>query len=48
MAPVTRREGWKMTSDGTFWGGILLVASVGSLLLVIFLAATNRLGGPTG
>lgn len=35
----SRLRGWKVTSDGTFWGGILMFSSVSSLVAVIFVTA---------
>lgn len=40
---MTRTKRRKFSTDGAFWGGVLTLCSVGSLLAVIFLAATGRL-----
>ncbi|MGW3949617.1 hypothetical protein ACWEKM_01275 [Streptomyces sp. NPDC004752] len=32
---MRRLRGWKVTTDGAFWGGVLMVSSVGGLLAVI-------------
>lgn len=39
-------RGWKVTSDGAFWGGVLMVGSVGGLLAVIAMAVTARQSAP--
>ncbi|MFE2376053.1 hypothetical protein [Streptomyces sp. NPDC059398] len=41
-----RTDGWKVTSDGAFWGGVLMVGSVGGLLAVIAVAMTARQPAP--
>ncbi|WP_328326755.1 MULTISPECIES: hypothetical protein [unclassified Streptomyces] len=45
-AHVRRARGWKVTSDGAFWGGVLMVGSVGGLLAVIAMAVTARHPAP--
>lgn len=37
-----RARGWKVTADGAFWGGVLVVSSVGGLVAVTALAVTAR------
>lgn len=34
-------RGWKVTADGAFWGGVLVISTVGGLLAVIVVAVTR-------
>ncbi|WP_406000082.1 hypothetical protein [Streptomyces sp. NBC_00829] len=39
---MSRLRGWKVTTDGAFWGGVLVVSSVGGLLAVIVVALSHQ------
>lgn len=40
---MRRLKGWKVSSDGAFWGGILVTLCTASLLTVIGLALSDKL-----
>jgi hypothetical protein len=39
---MSRLRGWKVTTDGAFWGGVLMVSSVSGLLAVMVVAVMQR------
>ncbi|MGX2997893.1 hypothetical protein JNUCC64_27100 [Streptomyces sp. JNUCC 64] len=45
---MSRLRGWKVTSDGTFWGGVLALMIWGTclVLLVMALVAGIATGSP--
>ncbi|WP_267881882.1 hypothetical protein [Streptomyces albus] len=39
---MRRLHGWKVTADGVFWGGVLMLSIVGGTLAVILVAVARQ------
>lgn len=40
---MRRLRGWKVTADGVFWGGVIVLSSVGGILAVIVVTVLRQL-----
>lgn len=45
---MSRLRGWKVSRDGVFWGGVLLLVTWGSAMSLVLLAVMGRLPGAGG